>query len=77
MEASIAASSPVWDWWQHDPFPPPGRSVGPYPRVSEPRGREIAVAAFDEGVTGRHPVMLEGREIYLSLAMLDGIHACG
>jgi len=30
----------------------------------------------DEGCTGRHPVMLEGREIYLSMAVRDGAGAC-
>jgi len=30
----------------------------------------------DEGCTSRHPVMLEGREIYLSLAVLDGAETC-
>jgi len=31
----------------------------------------------DEGCVGRYPVRLEGREIYLSLAVVDGAETCG
>jgi len=31
----------------------------------------------DEGCAGRLPVMVEGREIYLSLTVLDGAGSCG
>jgi len=31
----------------------------------------------DEGCAGRLPVMLEGRDIYLSLTVLDGAGSCG
>ena len=36
-----------------------------------------AAIAPDEGCTGRYPVMVEGCEIYLSLAVLDGATICG